>query len=272
MDRLALYGVFLRVADTGSFTRASDVLDMPRSSVSTAIAALEQRLGTRLFHRTTRHVSLTLDGLALRERCERLLGDAEEIDGLFREGGASPSGRIRVDVPARVGRLVLAPALPAFLDRYPRIDVDFGSNDRAVRLAEEAVDCVLRIGPRDDSSLVARPLGDLPLVSAASPAYLARRGTPLTPADLDAHEAVRYAAGSSGRVAPWAWTERGQPRTRAVAGRVTVTGAEGRSSPRAPWRWCSRISRRRRCRWPCSIRTGCTCRAAWPRSSTGCPP
>ncbi len=226
MDRLALFEVFLRVADAGSFTRAADLLGMPRSSVSTAVRALEERLGTRLLHRTTRHVALTIDGEALRERCARLVGDAEELEGLFRQDTAGPSGKVRVDVPARIGRLFLTPALPAFLARYPAIDVALGVTDRTVGLVEEAVDCVLRVGPIGDSSLVARRLGELPLVSVASPDYLARHGTPRTPADLDTHLVVHYASPTSGRIAPWEWVEGGTVRERAMRGRVTVNGVE----------------------------------------------
>jgi len=226
MDRLALFDVFLRVADTGSFTRAADVLGLPRSTVSTAIRTLERRLGTRLLHRTTRHVALTQDGSALRERCARLVGDAEEIEGLFRQDRIRPSGKVRVDVPARIGRLFLAPALPQFLARYPAVDVELGVTDRAVSLVEEAVDCVLRVGTLGESSLVARPLGELALVSVASPRYLAQHGTPGAPADLDAHFAVHYASPTSGRVAPWEWCEDGTVHARALRGRVTVNGVE----------------------------------------------
>ncbi len=226
MDRLTLFEVFLKVADTGSFTRAADLLDMPRSTVSTAIGTLEARLGARLLHRTTRHVALTQDGSALRERCARLVADADEIEGIFRQDAIGPSGKVRVDVPARIGRLVLAPALPGFLARYPAIDVELGVTDRAVGLVEEAVDCVLRVGTLGDSSLVARPLGELPLVSVASPAYLAQHGLPRMPADLDAHVAVHYASPTSGRVAPWEWCAGGEVHTRPMRGRVTVNGVE----------------------------------------------
>lgn len=226
MDRLQLYEIFLRVADARSFTRAADLLDLPRSTVSTAVGELETQLGARLLHRTTRHVALTPDGAALRERCARLLKEANELDGLFRGGVAAPAGKVRVDVPARIARLVLAPALPQFLALHPGVDVDLGSADRAVGLVAEAIDCVVRVGPVDDSSLVARPLGEVALTTLASPAYLARHGTPLRPADLDAHSAVQYASPTTGRVAPFEWREGADVRSRALAGRVTVNGVE----------------------------------------------
>lgn len=212
--------------ETASFTRAADGLGIPRSSVSAAVAELEGRVGARLLHRTTRKVAPTQDGAAFYERCLRVIADVEETEGLFRQGRAKPSGRLRVDVPGRVGRLIVAPALPAFLDEYPDIEVTLGITDRAVDLIEERVDLVLRVGPLSDSGLIARTIGILPLINVASPAYLDRHGTPRTPEDLPAHRAVHYASPSSGRVEPWEWCEGGVARTLALGGRVAVNSAE----------------------------------------------
>ena len=228
MDRIDLFRVFARVVELASFTRAADSLALPRSSVSAAIAELEGRVGARLLHRTTRKVSPTQDGLAFYERSIRVIADVEETEGLFRQSGTKPSGKLRVDVPGRIGRLVIAPALPTFLDAYPDIDIDIdlGATDRAVDLVEEQIDCVLRVGPRVDSALIAAPVGELLLINVASPSYLARRGMPQTPDDLDDHWAVNYASPSTGRVEPWEWLEGGALRTRPMRGRVTVNNAE----------------------------------------------
>ena len=226
MDRIDLFRVFARVVELASFTRAADSLALPRSSVSAAIAELEGRVGARLLHRTTRKVSPTQDGLAFYERSIRVIADVEETEGLFRQSGTKPSGKLRVDVPGRIGRLVIAPALPTFLDAYPDIDIDLGATDRAVDLVEEQIDCVLRVGPRVDSALIAAPVGELLLINVASPSYLARRGMPQTPDDLDDHWAVNYASPSTGRVEPWEWLEGGALRTRPMRGRVTVNNAE----------------------------------------------
>ena len=121
----------------------------------------------------------------------------EEAENLFRQASVGPRGVLRVDVPGRVGRLIVAPALPAFLDAYPQIDITLGVTDRAVNLIEEGVDCALRVGELPDSGLVARTMGKLPLINVASPAYLARHGVPRTPADLDAHACVHYASPST---------------------------------------------------------------------------
>ena len=226
MDRVDLFRIFTRVVDCASFTRAADMLGMPRSSVSAAVAELEARIGARLLHRTTRKVAPTQDGTAFYERCLRVIADVEETEALFRQDGARPAGRLRVDVPGRIGRLIVAPALGGFLDAYPDIDVTLGVTDRAVDLIEEGVDCVLRVGPLADSDMIARTIGTLPLINVASPAYLDRHGTPRTPDDLSEHHAVNYASPSSGRVEPWEWCVGGAVRALPMRARVTVNSAE----------------------------------------------
>lgn len=226
MDRIDLFRVFTRVVDAGSFTRAADSLGLPRSSVSAAVAELEGRVGARLLHRTTRKVAPTHDGAAFYERCLRVIADVEETERLFRQGDAKPSGKLRVDVPGRIGRLVVAPALPAFLDEFPGIDLILGATDRAVDLVEESVDCVLRVGPLADSGLIARTVGTLPLINVASPGYLARHGLPAGPDDLANHWAVNYASPASGRVEAWEWMEGGNLHTLPMRARVTVNSAE----------------------------------------------
>jgi len=226
MDRIDLFRIFTRVVDCASFTRAADMLGLPRSSVSAAVQTLETRLGTRLLHRTTRRVSPTQDGLSFYERCSRLIADVEDVESLFHEGGSGPAGRLRIDAPGRIGRLIIAPALPAFLDRHPGIAIELGVTDRAVNLIEDGVDCVIRIGRLEDSGLITRSLGELRLINVASPAYLERFGRPGSPDELDRHQAVHYASPNTGRVEPWEWTADGEALTRAVPGRVTVNNAE----------------------------------------------
>ncbi|WP_395664972.1 LysR family transcriptional regulator [Methylocella sp.] len=226
MDRIDQFRIFIRVVDCASFTRAAAALGLPRSTVSAAILDLETRLGARLLHRTTRKVAPTLDGAAFHERCLRLVADVEETESLFRRAAARPSGRLRVDAPGRIGRLVIAPALPSFLDAYPEIDLELGVTDRAVDLIEDGVDCALRVGALDSSGLIARRIGELPLINVASPSYFKRYGAPRTPADLAGHVAVRYASPSTGRVEDWEWVESGVLRTTPMRGRVGVNSAE----------------------------------------------
>lgn len=225
MDRIDLFRIFTRVVECSSFTRAADSLGMPRSSVSAAVLELEARIGARLLHRTTRVVSPTQDGSAFYERCLRLIADVEDTENIFRQS-ATPAGKLRVDVPGRIGRLIIAPALPAFLDQYPEIDIDLGVTDRAVNLVGESVDCVLRVGPLADSGLIARSIGELRLINVASPGYLKRHGIPGSPDDLQGHLAVNYASPSSGRVEAWEWVQGGALQTTPMRSRVTVNSAE----------------------------------------------
>lgn len=226
MDRIDLFRIFARVVECSSFTRAANTLGLPRSSVSAAVLELEGRIGTRLLHRTTRKVSTTQDGAAFYERCLRVVAEVEETEGLFRQTASTPSGKLKVDVPGRIGRLIIAPALPEFLDRYPQIDIDLGVTDRAINLAEDNVDCVLRVGPLADSGLIARAIGKLSLINVASPSYLERHGVPETPADLTDHWAVNYASPSTARVEDWEWSEDGVVRILPLRSRITVNGAE----------------------------------------------
>nr|WP_249123128.1 MULTISPECIES: LysR family transcriptional regulator [unclassified Bradyrhizobium] len=220
-----MFRIFTRVVECASFTRAADQLGMPRSSVSAAVVDLERRLGTRLLHRTTRKVGVTEDGAAFYQRCLRLIADVEETERLF-EPSAQPSGKLRIDVPGRIGRLIIAPALPVFLARYPAIDIHLGATDRMVDLVEENVDCVLRVGPLTASGLIARSIGELTLINVASPDYLARRGVPRVPADLEGHAVVHYASPSSGRIETWDYVDDGEVQSLAMSGRVTVNNAE----------------------------------------------
>lgn len=226
MDRIELYRVFVRVVDCAGFSRAADQLNLPRSTVSEAVRTLEQRLGTRLLHRTTRQVTPTQDGLLFHARCQQLIADVDEAEQLFRQSPQALSGRIKVDVPGRIGRLIIAPALSGFLQAFPQIDVELGMTDRSIDLIEDGVDCALRVGPLQDSRLVARSMGQLPLINVASPAYVERHGLPTHPSQLGTHWGVLYASPGNGRVEAWEWRENGVLRSQPLAGRVTVNSAE----------------------------------------------
>ena len=226
MDRIDALRIFARVAECGSFTRAADQLGLPRSTVSTVVQALEARVGARLLHRTTRRVSLTPDGADFHDRSLRLIAEFEEMEGLFRTAAARPRGLLRVNVPGRLGRLVIAPALPDFFARYPDIRLDLGVTDRPVDLVEDGVDAVVRVGALADSSLIARRLGDLALINCASPAYLARHGVPATPDNLAGHEEVAYASPLNGRVEPWEYMAGGSLHMAPLPSRIAVNNAE----------------------------------------------
>ncbi|APA88413.1 LysR family transcriptional regulator [Paraburkholderia sprentiae WSM5005] len=209
MDRLQAMQVFTRVVDTNSFTRAAETLDLPRASVTTIIQNLEAFLGTRLMHRTTRRLSLTPDGAAYYERCVRILADVEETEASFQSGNKKPHGKLRIDMPGSIGRLLVIPSLCEFHTRYPDIDLQLGLTDRPVDLLQEGVDCVVRVGALQDSSLVARRIGLFEGVTCASPDYIKRAGMPASLEDLDNHKAVNYFSSRTGRTIDWAFMVNG---------------------------------------------------------------
>ncbi len=168
MDKLDQVRIVLQVAEMGSFIKAAHALDVPRATVSAAVQQLEAGLGTRLLHRTTRQVQLTADGVLLLERGRRLLAEADELDRLFRRRDRDVIGRLNVDVPSRIARRVVAPALPSLFRRYPKLQLSLGSTDRSIDLVQEGVDCAIRVGRLADSSLVVRPLGQFTLINCAT--------------------------------------------------------------------------------------------------------
>lgn len=227
MDKLDQYRVFMQVADMGSFIKAANALSLPRASVSAAVQQLEAGLGARLLHRTTRKVHLTPDGELLLDRIRALLADSEEIDQLFQAQQRQVSGRLNVDVPSRIARRLIAPALPELLRRHPRLQIRLGSTDRSIDLVQEGVDCAVRVGSLDDSSLAVRPIGRIALVNCASPAYVRERGMPSDVEDLAAsHVAVGYASPTTGRELPWECDDGEGARTLEVPSRVVVNNAE----------------------------------------------
>ena len=228
MDRFDQYRVFTQVAEMGSFIKAAHALEVPRASVSAAIQQLETQMGARLLHRTTRQVRLTADGERLLARIRPLLAEVESIDQLFQLSERQISGRLNVDVPSRIARRLVAPALPGLLRRHPRLQLALGSTDRAIDLIHEGVDCAVRIGVLRDSSLVVRPLGHIALINCASPAYLQEHGEPRLPKDLiNGHWAVGYASPSTGRELPWEYIgPDGLEHTMALSSRVIANNAE----------------------------------------------
>lgn len=191
--------VFTRIVELGGFAKAADSLQLPRASVTILIKQLEAHLGVQLLQRTTRHVSPTLDGAAYYQRCVQLLTDLEETEAVFSTQRQNPRGTLSIDMPSGIGSLIVIPALPTFTALYPQIELEIGLNDRPVDLIREGVDCVLRGGPALDESLVARPLAMMEQLTLASPAYLARMGTPLCLEQLADHQMVEYVSSASGK-------------------------------------------------------------------------
>ena len=226
MDRIDAMKLFTRIVELGSFTAASDGMDLPRATATHTIQQMEKRLGVRLLQRTTRHVSATLDGQAYYERCLRLLADLEEADAFIGEAAAQPKGKLRVDLQQTLATNFLLPHLGAFCDRYPGIELEIGMGDRLVDLVREGVDCVLRGGEPRDSSMVARRVALLPQVTVASAAYVQAHGRPRKLEDLRQHLGVNFLSSATGRRLPFEFTVDGVVQNLPLRGRVAVTNAD----------------------------------------------
>jgi DNA-binding transcriptional LysR family regulator len=192
MENLADIAVFVRVVERGSFTPAADGLGLSRAAVSKYVSRLEERLGARLLHRTTRRLSLTEAGAALFEASRGALERIEEAESAIAQLQSAPRGRLKVSAPMSFGILHLGPALADFAAAHPGVALDLRLDDRFVNLVEDAVDVAVRIGALTDSSMVARKLAAARSVTCASPDYLARHGEPESPEDLVSHDCLVY--------------------------------------------------------------------------------
>lgn len=184
---------FVAVCETESLTRAAKKLGLSPSVMSRQIAALEARLGARLFNRTTRSISLTDAGHRFLDRARRILADLDEAEGAAQDEKAAPRGRLSVTAPVIFGRLHVAPLLGRFAERYPQVSIDLNLSDRFVGLVEEGHDLAVRIGHLPDSQLIARRFGETRRTLVASPAYLAKAGIPLTPEELVKFSIIAFA-------------------------------------------------------------------------------
>lgn len=201
MESLNGIAFFVQAAETRSFSEAGRHLGVSPSAVGKSVSRLEERLGVRLFHRSTRSITLTAEGALFLERCRRILCEIEAAELELSETRQAPKGRLRISLPL-VGMLVM-PALTAFMHRYPAIELDVDFSDRLVDVIDEGFDVVMRTGEPSDSRLMSRPLGSYRLQLVASPDYLARRGTPELPADLARHACLQHKFPSTGKLEPW---------------------------------------------------------------------
>ncbi|MGJ4943388.1 LysR family transcriptional regulator [Bradyrhizobium sp. HKCCYLS1011] len=198
LDRLTGLEVMSKIAGTGSLSAAARTLGMSQTMVTKHLAALESRLGTKLFHRTTRRLAITEDGRRYLELAERVLGDFEAAEAAVAADRVEPHGLLRLNVPLVFGVRQIAPRLAEFARLHPGVTVDLGLNDRLVDLAEEGWDLAIRIGTLRDSSLIARRLAPCRMVICAAPAYLAAHGTPRSSAELAEHNCLGYTLAQAG--------------------------------------------------------------------------
>lgn len=225
LDRLTGMKVCSRVAALGTLSAAARALGMSQTMATKHVAAIEERLGVKLFNRTTRRVTPTEAGRRYLESCERILAEIEEAEEAAAAERAAPRGMLRVTVPVSFGIRQIAPALPEFARLYPGVSVDLGLSDRFVDLIEEGWDLAVRIGRLKDSYLVARRLAPCRTIVCAAPSYLAAKGVPRTVAELAGHNCLGYTLPDPQDAERWAFGRSGEIMVR-VAGNLRASNGE----------------------------------------------
>ena len=222
MNKLQAMQVFVRVVETGGVTRAADSLNMPKATATTLIQQLEAALGVKLLNRTTRSVSVTADGAAYYPRCVAILAAVRETEESLTQRHASAKGRLRVEVPTLMARLVIVPALPAFFDRYPEIDLQLGCSERRADLIEEGIDCAVWSGELEDSTLIARRVGQLYFGTCAAPSYLASHGEPHHPDELKGHLCINHFSPRTAKIFDWVFAKNGERIQASLRGHIAL--------------------------------------------------
>jgi DNA-binding transcriptional LysR family regulator len=228
MQNLEPILIFITVAEMGSFTHAAERLGIQKGRASTAVRRLEEDIGVRLLHRTTRSVRLTEDGRAFHARARDLLAEVDDLHSMFADDRVALRGRLRVDLPTEVARTTIVPALPDFLADHPELELQLSSADRQVDLVQEGFDCVLRLGPIRDETLIARLLGRLRMVNAASPANLTRYGIPRSLEDLhrQEHRTIHFSTMLGARPTGWEYPDGNSYATIQLPGALYVNSAQ----------------------------------------------
>jgi LysR family transcriptional regulator for bpeEF and oprC len=228
MDRLKAMQTFVRIVEANSYTKAAETLDLPRAALTATIQKLEAYLGTQLLQRTTRTLSLTSDGAAYFRHCLAILAAVDEAEAPFRASDAQrPQGRLRVELPGAVGRNVVLPRLGEFRHAFPDVELVLSLSDRLMDLVGEGIDCALRVGELQDSSLIGRQIGTMRFLICAAPSYLAAHGRPQTLDDLAAHSLIQHFSGRTGRPFDWAFIDGAAVRKIDASGTLATNDAEG---------------------------------------------
>jgi DNA-binding transcriptional LysR family regulator len=225
MNRLAAMESFVRVVETGSFSRAARLLRVGQPAVSKTVAQLEERLGVQLLLRSTQGLTPTEAGQSFYERARRVLDEADEAELAARSAGASLSGALRISAAVTFSRLHIVPRLAAFLAEHPALEMQLILDDRNIDLIESGIDVALRMGSLEDSALVARKIAQCQRYVLGTPAYFARHGQPRVPADLAAHRAIIYDVRGGGPT--WTFRKGSAQSTLTLTGPLRITGAEG---------------------------------------------
>ncbi|HCC0887185.1 TPA: LysR family transcriptional regulator [Salmonella enterica] len=224
-NMLESMGIFVQVVEQGSFTRAADTLQMHRPAVSKAIQHLEDELGVKLLHRTTRKLNITTEGDEFYQRARQVLTDVSDIMASF-SPTQPPRGRLRLDAPLALAHTLIIPAIAEFQAQYPDIEIILTASDKITDLITDGVDCVIRLGELENSSFVSRRLGQVRMATCASPDYIRRNGQPNTPDDLVHHKAVNFFSERSRNVMDWKFIENGEVVSRRPTSSVLVNNSD----------------------------------------------
>ncbi|ETF01168.1 LysR family transcriptional regulator [Advenella kashmirensis W13003] len=227
MDQIRQMQVFIQVMESGNFTRAAEALNVPRSTVSTLIQALEDRLGVQLLRRTTRRMIPTVEGLEFLKTAREIVEAIEASEQMFRSVSPRLKGRLRIDMPSRIGRRIIIPALSSLIEMHPDLELEVSMTDRMVDMISEGIDCVIRVGDLSSSDLICRKLGEVDIITCASPDYLACRGTPESPDDLSGHLLVNYAPRFQTGPAAWTYIAHGKLNVVNMKSMISVNNVEG---------------------------------------------
>lgn len=225
MDKLKQIESFASVATRGSLTAAALAEGVAPAVIGRRLDALEARLGVKLLLRTTRRITLTHEGSAFLEDCQRLLADLANAEASVSAGGVKASGYLRITAPAGFGRRHVAPLVPRFLAQHPEVNVSLNLSDRVVDIVNESYDCAVRVGDLPDSSLVSVRLADNRRLCVATPAYLARAGTPRHPSDLARHQCLTLSSDAS-QTRGWAFLVDGAVTHLRPSGRVDCSDGQ----------------------------------------------
>jgi LysR family transcriptional regulator for bpeEF and oprC len=227
MDKIKAMRAFVRIVEANSFSKAAETLNVPRAALTATIQKLEAALGVQLLQRTTRRLSLTPEGADYLLDCHGILQALEVAEARFKgQNGASPRGRLRVELPSTLGRNLILPQLAQFHALYPDLELVISFTDRLVDLTEEGADCAVRVGKLQDSAMIGRQIGQMAFVLCAAPGYVARHGLPQTVAELPAHRSVVHFAGRTGRAFEWDLLVDGSRINVSLGGPVAVNDAD----------------------------------------------
>jgi DNA-binding transcriptional LysR family regulator len=222
MDRITAMNAFVRVVEAGTFTKAADTLDVPNATITRLIQQLEQDLRVRLLHRTTRSVTVTPEGAIYYERVVRLLADLADIESSTTQSLAKPSGKVRVEAAAAIATRVIVPGLSEFYRSYPDVEVELGVGNKHNDLVSEGIDCAIRPGEASEQMMVTRRIGEFHFITCATPDFLARHGTPTTPAELSTRPTVGMIYARSGRALPFQFSDGSAQTEPALSHRLVV--------------------------------------------------